>query len=404
MATRRRRWPQACPAGGCSAPPARPSGRRRCAPPGSSRSTGRDAAAVDGGDRRGRRACWSSLPPDAAGDPVLARHARALAAAPARLGRLSLDHRRLWRPAGRLGRRGEPARAGARARPLAGGGGSRMARDRPAGEVFRLAGIYGPGRSVLDRLREGRAQRVVKPGQVFSRIHVDDIAGVLARRDGAAGAGARPTTSPTTSRRRREDVIAFAAELLGVAAAAGGRLRGGRALADGAELLERSRSGSRTGGSARSSGSRSPVPTIARACAASSRPAAEGSAQQAWRKSDAGRFPVLAFGRRIGQRIGKVGIRRPDGAIEVGGMPQERLRAGVAMLALAAAARRARHHRAGAGGRAPRPEPQPLRRHRPDRHAERRGAARRAGLGELQPVRQHRSGATSPSRCCRGCR
>lgn len=45
--------------------------------------------------------------------------------------------------------------------------------------VFRLAGIYGPGRSVLDRVRDGRARRVRRPGHVFSRIHVADIATVL---------------------------------------------------------------------------------------------------------------------------------------------------------------------------------------------------------------------------------
>ena len=46
--------------------------------------------------------------------------------------------------------------------------------------IFRLAGIYGPGRGPFAKLRAGKAQRVVKPGQVFSRIHVDDIAQVLA--------------------------------------------------------------------------------------------------------------------------------------------------------------------------------------------------------------------------------
>jgi nucleoside-diphosphate-sugar epimerase len=46
-------------------------------------------------------------------------------------------------------------------------------------QIFRLAGIYGPGRSVFDDIRAGRARRVDKPGQVFSRIHVDDIATVL---------------------------------------------------------------------------------------------------------------------------------------------------------------------------------------------------------------------------------
>jgi len=47
--------------------------------------------------------------------------------------------------------------------------------------VFRLPGIYGPGRSALDRVREGAARRIDLPGQVFSRVHVDDIAsGVVA--------------------------------------------------------------------------------------------------------------------------------------------------------------------------------------------------------------------------------
>lgn len=46
-------------------------------------------------------------------------------------------------------------------------------------EVFRLPGIYGPGRSAFDQLRAGTARRIVKPGQVFNRMHVDDIAGGL---------------------------------------------------------------------------------------------------------------------------------------------------------------------------------------------------------------------------------
>jgi nucleoside-diphosphate-sugar epimerase len=46
--------------------------------------------------------------------------------------------------------------------------------------LFRLAGIYGPGRSALDTVRSGTAKRVIKPGQVFSRTHVADIAAVLA--------------------------------------------------------------------------------------------------------------------------------------------------------------------------------------------------------------------------------
>jgi nucleoside-diphosphate-sugar epimerase len=45
--------------------------------------------------------------------------------------------------------------------------------------IFRLAGIYGPGRGPFDKLRDGTARRIIKPGQVFSRIHVEDIAQVL---------------------------------------------------------------------------------------------------------------------------------------------------------------------------------------------------------------------------------
>ncbi len=46
-------------------------------------------------------------------------------------------------------------------------------------QIFRLAGIYGPGRSQIDALRAGTARRIVKRGQVFSRIHVDDVAATL---------------------------------------------------------------------------------------------------------------------------------------------------------------------------------------------------------------------------------
>jgi len=46
-------------------------------------------------------------------------------------------------------------------------------------QVFRLAGIYGPGRNPIVKLREGKSQRIIKPGQVFNRIHVDDIATTL---------------------------------------------------------------------------------------------------------------------------------------------------------------------------------------------------------------------------------
>jgi len=76
------------------------------------------------------------------------------------------------------------------------GGGRRSARAEADAEwlcrgarVFRLPGIYGPGRSALDRVREGKAHRIDLPGQVFSRVHVEDIAfGVIAALDAPAGA------------------------------------------------------------------------------------------------------------------------------------------------------------------------------------------------------------------------
>lgn len=57
--------------------------------------------------------------------------------------------------------------------------------------VFRLPGIYGPGRSALDRVKAGKARRIDVPGQVFSRVHVEDIAsGVVAALVGDAPSGA----------------------------------------------------------------------------------------------------------------------------------------------------------------------------------------------------------------------
>jgi nucleoside-diphosphate-sugar epimerase len=82
-------------------------------------------------------------------------------------------------------------------------------------EVFRLAGIYGPGRSVIDTLRAGTARRIVKPGQVFNRIHVDDVARVLAAaidRDTGHNIYNVSDDEPAPP----QDVVAYAAELLGL--------------------------------------------------------------------------------------------------------------------------------------------------------------------------------------------
>jgi nucleoside-diphosphate-sugar epimerase len=163
----------------------------------------------------------SSVPPDAAGDPVIDHHGNDLV----RLegvkwtGYLSttgvygdrggdwVTERDALRPIGPRGR----ARVAAEEAWLGlGHVGHKV-------HVFRLAGIYGPGRSALDTLREGRAKRVVKQGQVFSRIHVEDIASILeasiAKPDaGAVYNGCDDEPAPP------QDVIAYAAALLGVPA------------------------------------------------------------------------------------------------------------------------------------------------------------------------------------------
>ncbi len=81
--------------------------------------------------------------------------------------------------------------------------------------IFRLAGIYGPGRGPFAKVRNGTARRIIKDGQVFSRIHVDDIAQVLE----ASIAQPNPVRvynlcddDPAPP----QDVIAYAAELLGL--------------------------------------------------------------------------------------------------------------------------------------------------------------------------------------------
>jgi nucleoside-diphosphate-sugar epimerase len=82
-------------------------------------------------------------------------------------------------------------------------------------QIFRLGGIYGPGRSAIDDLIEGTARRIVKPGQVFNRIHVEDIANVLITATGGRGHHAIYNVTDNEPA-PPQDVIAFAAELLGV--------------------------------------------------------------------------------------------------------------------------------------------------------------------------------------------
>ena len=81
--------------------------------------------------------------------------------------------------------------------------------------IFRLAGIYGPGRGPFAKVRNGTARRIVKPGQVFSRIHVADIAQVLAASIKAPNPGAVYNLCDDDPA-PPEDVIGHAAELLGL--------------------------------------------------------------------------------------------------------------------------------------------------------------------------------------------
>ncbi len=81
--------------------------------------------------------------------------------------------------------------------------------------IFRLAGIYGPGRGPFAKVRDGTARRIIKAGQVFSRIHVDDIAQVLAASIARPNPGAVYNLCDDDPA-PPQDVIAHAAELLGL--------------------------------------------------------------------------------------------------------------------------------------------------------------------------------------------
>lgn len=134
---------------------------------------------------RGATHILSSVPPVDGGDPVLARYGQAIAVAPAN-----------W--TGYLSSTGVYGDSGGawvdESAPIKGRRADRNAADaawealRGDMRVFRLPGIYGPGRSILDRIGEGRAHRIAAVDQVFSRVHVDDIVGgVIASFASAAG-------------------------------------------------------------------------------------------------------------------------------------------------------------------------------------------------------------------------
>lgn len=156
-----------------------------------------------------------SAGPDNTGDPTLAEYAGALAEmTPKWVGYLSTtgvygDHQGGWvdeatplTPSTKRGQARVMAESQWRATPL------------PL-HIFRLAGIYGPGRGPFAKVRNGTARRIIKQEQVFSRIHVDDIAQVLHASMQAPNAGAIYNLCDDDPA-PPQDVIAYAAELLGL--------------------------------------------------------------------------------------------------------------------------------------------------------------------------------------------
>jgi nucleoside-diphosphate-sugar epimerase len=160
----------------------------------------------------------SSVPPDKGGDPVLKKFGVELAARAKtfkwvaylsttgvygdRAGAL-VDETSELKPNTDRGQRRVEAEAAWAAIP-----------DLPL-QIFRLAGIYGPGRNVLINLRDGSAKRVIKSGQIFSRIHVADIAGILLASLANPNPG-RVYNVADDEPCPPQDVVTFGASLLGI--------------------------------------------------------------------------------------------------------------------------------------------------------------------------------------------
>jgi nucleoside-diphosphate-sugar epimerase len=163
----------------------------------------------------------STVPPDQDHDPVLSRYVDDLAQAPA------LRWVGYFSTTGVYGDRGgdwvdeattpTPHSARAARRVAAETAWARLA-DHCAVDLFRLGGIYGPGRSAFDELRTGRARRIIKPGHAFCRIHRDDIVqAVLAAIRQPRGPGVRVLHLVDDEPAENAAVIEEAARLLGVA-------------------------------------------------------------------------------------------------------------------------------------------------------------------------------------------
>jgi nucleoside-diphosphate-sugar epimerase len=156
-----------------------------------------------------------SIPPDEGGDPVARQFAAALKALP-------LDWAGYLSTTGVYGDQGgDWVDEATPLTPTTTRGARRLLAEQQWAalalplHIFRLAGIYGPGRNQLVSLREGKARRIIKPGQVFSRIHVEDIAATLV----ASIAHPAPGTAYNVCDNEPappQDVITFAAKLLGM--------------------------------------------------------------------------------------------------------------------------------------------------------------------------------------------
>ena len=160
-----------------------------------------------------------SIPPDEYGDPVLRHHAADIAAAK------SLQWLCYFSTVGVYGDfGGQLIDETAETRPINKRSQRRVEVEQQWRDfaeqrgvpllILRLAGIYGPGRSQFDKLRDGTARRIVKPGQVFNRIHVEDIGRVTALAALQKLAGTFNLADDEAA--PPQDVVAYAAKLLGV--------------------------------------------------------------------------------------------------------------------------------------------------------------------------------------------
>ncbi len=162
----------------------------------------------------------ATAPPREGGDPVLARYRADIEAAPglAWIGYLSTTGVYGDRGGGWVDEATEPAPSSERSRRrLAAELAWCEAAQGRSLDLFRLAGIYGPGRSAFDDLRAGQARRVVQPGHAFGRIHVDDIASGIMAAVARPPEGVRVLNFSDDEPAESAVVTAYAATLLGVA-------------------------------------------------------------------------------------------------------------------------------------------------------------------------------------------